>query len=364
VTSIIKACKLQCAQLAAEAAETHGAEAEAGVPAGLQLAVLQCVLPVAEMLHCLAAELAALLPQAAATSSAAHECGSISNDRSASSTGSGNEQQQQTATAVLLAVLLARSLVVLADAAGWLTVLQDATGCLARAVTAGDSSSSSIADMQQAADEAEAADDLTAAFIDWQDSVILVVKTVHHTCQLLGLGSTAQPCSSGCSSNSSGSSVRVCWAYLLQLARSKKLAAACDKMASAASHYEEAMALGDKTDSKYAHTDDHKGFCEPTTAAAALLLAAAHSRNQAANEMYGAALQFCRVLAGAAPLPHLCNNLGCSSLAAGGTEAAAAVKVCSGCGAWYCSAGCAAAHWRQHKKACRRMRALGLSLNR
>jgi hypothetical protein len=92
--------------------------------------------------------------------------------------------------------------------------------------------------------------------------------------------------------------------------------------------------------------------------------AATHSRNQAMDEMYSAALQFWRALAGAAPLPHLCNNLCCCNLAAGGTEAAAAVKVCSGCGAWYCSAGCAAAHWRQHKKACRRMAALRLNMNR
>jgi hypothetical protein len=91
--------------------------------------------------------------------------------------------------------------------------------------------------------------------------------------------------------------------------------------------------------------------------------AAAQVRHEQMQDVYSAALQLCRVLAGAAPLPHLCNNLGCSSLAASGTEAAAAIKVCSGCGAWYCSAGCAAAHWRQHKKACRRMAALGLNVN-
>jgi hypothetical protein len=116
------------------------------------------------------------------------------------------------------------------------------------------------------------------------------------------------------------------------------------------------VALIFAVESNPAQTDD-QAACE---AAAETAL----SRRQAAIDMYSATLRFCRVLAGAAPLPRLCNNLGCSSLAAGSTEAAAAVKVCSGCGAWYCSAGCAAAHWRQHKKACRRMAALQLNVNR
>jgi hypothetical protein len=138
VTSLIKACKLQCAHLGADSAGMHGAAA-AGVSAEGQLAVLQCVLPVAEMLHCLAAELAALLPQAAADRSAASNSRSSSrNEASAGSTGSGNEQQQQKATAVLLAVLLGRSLVALADAAdpaaGPCAVLQDDTGCSATTV--------------------------------------------------------------------------------------------------------------------------------------------------------------------------------------------------------------------------------------
>jgi hypothetical protein len=321
------------------------------------------------MLHCLADVLAALLPDDSGSSSSSSSSGS----RSASSTSSGSggtsdaqdisggctkqpqqqQQQQQTASAVLLAVLLARSLVALADAAdpsaGSRAVLYHAAG-------GGSSRSSSNADIQQAADGAAAVDELTSAAEDWQDHVIRIVQTVHQTFGLLGLGTVVQPCGNFCSSNSSGSSGRVRWAYLLQLARSKKLAAAFDKMAGVASQFEEVVALIIVVESNPAPRQaDDQAACE--AAATAL------SRKQFAAEMYSAALQSCRVLAGAAPLPHLCNNLGCSSLTAGGTEAAAAVKVCSGCGAWYCSAGCAAAHWRQHKKACRRMAALRLNVH-
>jgi hypothetical protein len=256
------------------------------------------------------------------------------------------------------------------------SVLQDAAHDSATPLTAGNAgSSSSSANMQQAANTATTAahsiDELARAVDVWQGTVFGIVERVHHTLQLLGLGIAAQPSSSGCSSNSSKSSEihgRVRWAYLLQLARFKKLATAFDEMASAASHFEEVSSTGIRTAltsvlaalASIGRTarGGSPGHTYPEAAAAAV-----PSRQQATAEVYSASLQFCRVLAGAAPLPHLCNNLGCSSLAAGGTEAAAAVKVCSGCGAWYCSAGCAAAHWRQHKKACRRMAALRLNVN-
>jgi hypothetical protein len=223
--------------------------------------------------------------------------------------------------------------------------------------------------MQQAGEGAAVVNELTDALDEWQGTVLGVVDAVHPTFRLLGLGAAAQPCSmprSCSSSNSSDIYGRVRWAYLLQLPRSKKLAAAFDVMTSAIVHFNAVLlplvSTRDIIESNPAQAAD-QAACEAPGTVSEAAAAAAHSRQQAMNEAYSAALQFCRVLAGAAPLPHLCNNLGCSSLAAGGTEAAAAVKVCSGCGAWYCSAGSAAAHWRQHKKACRRMAALRLNVN-
>jgi hypothetical protein len=385
VTSLIKACTMQCAEAAGSSAGVDGAEA-AGVSAGLHVAVL----PVVHMLHCLAYKLATVPapPQPAvgpagpgksvsssSSSSSSSSASSVSND-SGGATGSlrtseaeaqqQQQQQQQHATSkVLLAVLLARSLVVLADvadpAAVSRAVLQHAADGSATAVTASSSSSSSSSNagsgIQQSASGAEAVDE-PSAFADWQDTVIEIVPAVHNTLRLHGLGPAVQPCSSRCSTSSSATTEHACWGYLLQLLRSKKLADACDEFACTVLRCRAVIKSTDETESNPAQADDQAAAGGATAAAAA-----AGSRRQAKDEMCSGALQFCRVLAGAAPLPHLCNNLGCSSLAAGGTEAAAAVKVCSGCGAWYCSAGCAAAHWRQHKKACRRMAALRLNVN-
>jgi hypothetical protein len=75
------------------------------------------------------------------------------------------------------------------------------------------------------------------------------------------------------------------------------------------------------------------------------------------------AVDFCRTLVAVAPLPVVCNNPGCGEL--GGVSEAAAVRyVCAGCGCRYCSAACQAAGWRSHKKACRRMAACGLRVDR
>uniref|UniRef100_A0A383W1C7 MYND-type domain-containing protein n=1 Tax=Tetradesmus obliquus TaxID=3088 RepID=A0A383W1C7_TETOB len=66
-------------------------------------------------------------------------------------------------------------------------------------------------------------------------------------------------------------------------------------------------------------------------------------------------LSFCRVVAAAVPLPEVCNNPSCQCLH-GISEAAAAVKMCAGCGTRYCCLQCQQVHWRVHRRACMRLR--------
>jgi hypothetical protein len=66
-------------------------------------------------------------------------------------------------------------------------------------------------------------------------------------------------------------------------------------------------------------------------------------------------LAFCGVAIAAVPLPEVCNNPSCQCCD-GLSEAAAATKVCSGCGTRYCSRQCQEGDWRQHKAACKRLR--------
>jgi hypothetical protein len=71
---------------------------------------------------------------------------------------------------------------------------------------------------------------------------------------------------------------------------------------------------------------------------------------------YAEVLELCRALAAAAPLPVVCNNPSCENLA-GVSEAAAACKACAGCKCRYCSEECQKADWKRHKYACRLMAA-------
>jgi hypothetical protein len=77
------------------------------------------------------------------------------------------------------------------------------------------------------------------------------------------------------------------------------------------------------------------------------------------GQMYADAMELCRNIAAAVPLPLVCNNPSCENLA-GPSEKAAAAKMFGGCRCRYCSAACQAADRRRHKKACRRMMAAGL----
>jgi hypothetical protein len=81
------------------------------------------------------------------------------------------------------------------------------------------------------------------------------------------------------------------------------------------------------------------------------------------RQLYHDSLAVCRTLVALVPLPVVCNNPRCVDLS-GVSEAAAAHYVCAGCVCRYCSAACQAAGWRSRKKACRRMAAYGLRVDR
>jgi hypothetical protein len=78
------------------------------------------------------------------------------------------------------------------------------------------------------------------------------------------------------------------------------------------------------------------------------------------EQQYTDALELCRALAAAVPLPLACNYLGCESLHRV-SEAAAASKRCTRCKARYCSAVCQKADWERHKQACKGMATAGLA---
>jgi hypothetical protein len=71
---------------------------------------------------------------------------------------------------------------------------------------------------------------------------------------------------------------------------------------------------------------------------------------QQLQQQYTDTLELCRALAAAAPLPLVCSNPSCESLARV-SEAAAASKRCTGCRCRYCSAACQTADWKRHKHA-------------
>uniref|UniRef100_A0A383VKX9 MYND-type domain-containing protein n=1 Tax=Tetradesmus obliquus TaxID=3088 RepID=A0A383VKX9_TETOB len=139
------------------------------------------------------------------------------------------------------------------------------------------------------------------------------------------------------SSNNSGSNEPLKWSHLLKLQQWNPCWAA------AVAEYCAAMQP----------LAQQLGADAEGTSLASLVISDAHVEQQ-----YAAALELCRALAAAAPLPVVCNNPGCDSLA-GVSEAAAASKACAGCRCRYCSAACQTADWRRHKRACRLLAAAG-----
>jgi hypothetical protein len=138
--------------------------------------------------------------------------------------------------------------------------------------------------------------------------------------------------SSGSSSNSSRADPQAKWGYLLRLQQ-------CSRQWAAA-----VAAYG-------ANQPNWQGVEEgtlPSTGAAA----------EQHSQQYAEAVGLCRALAAAAPLPVVCNNPSCGNMD-GVSEAAAASKRCSVCHCRYCSVACQKADWKRHKIACRRMAAAG-----
>jgi hypothetical protein len=76
--------------------------------------------------------------------------------------------------------------------------------------------------------------------------------------------------------------------------------------------------------------------------------------------VYNDALQLIRELVDAAPMPVVCNNPSCESLA-GVSEAAAACKACAVCRCRYCSVAWQRVDWKRHKPACKRLAAAGMT---
>jgi hypothetical protein len=69
--------------------------------------------------------------------------------------------------------------------------------------------------------------------------------------------------------------------------------------------------------------------------------------------------QFAAAAATAVPLAAACNNPSCSAFDALNEAALVKGRRCSRCKAGYCSDACQAAHWKQHKKACKLLAAAG-----
>jgi hypothetical protein len=149
------------------------------------------------------------------------------------------------------------------------------------------------------------------------------------------IGSSSTPVDTSSTSNQ-----QVQWGYLLQLQQSSP------RWAAAVQAYEggrwDLLHQPFHSNTMWQHISNTPGGWERLT------------------QQYRAAVELCRTLAAEAPLPVICNNLGCENLA-GVSEAAAACKKCAGCSCCYCSRACQEADWKWHKAACRRMAAAGLA---
>jgi hypothetical protein len=156
-------------------------------------------------------------------------------------------------------------------------------------------------------------------------------------------GSSSHPGSSTADSRSSGSArQQVKWGYLLRLQQRSQ-------------HWAAATAA---FDAKWPGWRVRACSLVAPGTSTSSADSSSEAKDEQVQQQYTDALELCRVLVAEAPLTLLCNNPGCENLA-GVREAAAARKRCAGCRCHYCSAACQAANWKRHRPACKGMAAAG-----
>uniref|UniRef100_A0A383V4W0 MYND-type domain-containing protein n=1 Tax=Tetradesmus obliquus TaxID=3088 RepID=A0A383V4W0_TETOB len=266
--------------------------------------------------------------------------------------GSSSSSNQAAASVVLLAVVLARSLVQLADAmeaAGPQLLLQSFLGQPLYGLSWCEGVPG---DIHNLVPRPYGTLQQHTAEVQWHFWQMFVLQSALRMLSALGrleldpatqsavaastaaaaAAAVAPPAGSSTSGSCSSSNSQVSWGYLLQLQQSSPRWAA-------------AVAAFDV------------GGLHNLDLTAAQVLPGNPVLNTV-RQQYTAAIQLCRTLVAEAPLPVVCNNPSCENLA-GVSEAAAASKACAGCRCRYCSAACQTADWKRHKSACKRMAAAG-----